>query len=132
MLKYLTYGSFKVICLFLFLNHMNEIQSLVKSEVIQTCILLDKDNEVSWCVYHDDIEGARLTFTKNLSTIESIESFENTSVEEIEEHLNQYGFEIEPKEDFGDVLLFDKLTDSYKVKLIDVEFNKYCSLKFTI
>jgi hypothetical protein len=53
-------------------------------------------------------------------------------VEEIEEHLNQYGFEIEPKEDFGDVLLFDKLTDSYKVKLIDVEFNKYCSLKFTI
>lgn len=111
---------------------MNEIKSLVKSEVVQACILVDKYNEISWCVYHDDIEGERLTFTKNLSTIESIESFDNTSLEEIEEHLNQYGFEIEPKEDFGNVLLFNELTDEYRVKLINVEFSKYCSLKFTI
>lgn len=109
---------------------MDEIKSLVSSEKIQACILVDKEGEISWCVYHDDILSERLTFTKNMTTIESIESFENMPIEEIEEHLNKYGFEIEPKEDFGDVLLLDNLTNDYTVKLINVEFSKYCSLKF--
>lgn len=109
---------------------MDEIKSLVSSEKIQACILIDKEGEISWCVYHDDILGERLTFTKNMTTIESIESFENISIEEIEDHLNQYGFEIEPKDDFGDILIFDKLHDEFIVKLVNVEFNKYCSLKF--
>jgi hypothetical protein len=64
---------------------MKEIKSLVNSKKIQTCILIDKDNKISWCVYHDDDAAERLTFTKNLTDIENI------SIIEIEEHLNKYG-----------------------------------------
>jgi hypothetical protein len=109
---------------------MKEIKSLVKSEKLQACILIDKNNEISWCVYHDDDAAERLTFTKNLTYIENIEYFENILTEEIEKHLNKYGFEIESEEDFGDVLYFKNLGDEYKVKLVDVEISKYCTLKF--
>jgi hypothetical protein len=111
---------------------MKEIKSPVKSEKFQACVLVDKNNEVAWCVYHPDDGGDKLIFTKSLVDIEDIEHFKNTTEEEIIAHLNKNGFEIEPEEDFGDVILYSNLTNEYTVKLIDVQFNKMFSINFTL
>ena len=111
---------------------MKEIKSPIKSERFQACILVDNANEIAWCVYHPDDNGEKLIFTKNLIDIEDIEKFKNITEEEIKNHLNQYGFEIEPKEDFRDVVRCNGLTSEYQVRLIEVEFKKLFSIKFKL
>jgi len=111
---------------------MKKIKSEFKSEKIQACILIDNNNEMSWCVYHQDDSSERLTFTKDLNELENIESFNNITEVEIEEHLNKYGFEIEPKEYFDDVLQFKELPVNYKLKLVNIELKKQYSISFKV
>lgn len=111
---------------------MNQISSPVKSEKFTACILIDKTNEIAWCVYHPDDDSQQLVFTKNLTDIEDIEIFNSYTVEQVKTHLNTHGFELEPQDYFGDVLRFNNLTNDYEVKLIDIELNRHISINFKL
>lgn len=109
---------------------MKKLTSSERIEKIISCVLLDGNNEMAWCVYHPDDGQEKLIFTKNENDCTHIENFEKYRLVEIIEHLNTYGFEIESKEDFEDILTFNNLPENFTVKLIEVELKSHLIATF--
>lgn len=105
-----------------------------KSEDIVACILIDENNEESYCIYHDDDGGEKLIFTKNKNDLSSIEDFSGYTIEQIKEHISKYGCEIEPNYEmddfFEDVIYLDNLPNSYIVYLKTVKIEQYKKIIF--
>ncbi|NCQ51817.1 hypothetical protein GW796_07980 [archaeon] len=100
---------------------MKKVQSEKVIENILACFLYDLEGNCYWCIYHSDDGGEKLIFTKNISEILKTEDFIGFTKEEIINHLNKYGFEIESEEDYGDVIFYNYLPDSFTLKLKRIE-----------
>lgn len=113
---------------------MKDLTIKEKIENIIACILIDENNEESYCVYHDDDGGEKLIFTKNKNDLTSIEDFSGYSIEKIIEHITKYGCEIEPKHEmkefFEDVIYLNSFPDNYKVILKPIKIEQYKKIIF--
>jgi hypothetical protein len=87
---------------------MHNIIYNFKSEPLLGCFLKLED-KIYWAVYFPDDGQRKMVFSANESSIPYIENFSETTIEKIKEVMNKYGFEVEPKEDFGEVLYFNNI-----------------------
>ncbi len=100
-----------------------------KKEHFLACFLKSED-QTYWCIYHMDDGGHKLIFTNNLNDLDKLENFSCVEVDSIKEHMNKNGFEIEPEDEFGEVIRFEKIPTIFEVFLQKVEKEKVCKIKF--
>lgn len=95
---------------------MKNIKYLFESENLIGCFL--KLNEkIYWAVYFPDDGSKKLIFSSNKSSIQHIENFNGTTIEKIKEIMNKNGFEVEPDQDFEDILYFNNIPSNVEVYL---------------
>ncbi len=87
---------------------MNNINYSFSSKPLIGCFL-KIENTIYWAVYFPDDGQRKIVFSANKSSIQYIEDFSDTNIEKIKAVMNKYGFEVEPKEEFGEVLYFNNI-----------------------
>ncbi len=95
---------------------MENINYLFKSEPLIGCFLKFQE-KTYWAVYHPDDGGKKLIFSANKSTIQYIENFHGITLEKIKDNMEKNGFEVEPEEDFGEVLYFNNIPKNILIYL---------------
>ncbi len=87
---------------------MRNIEYNFISDELIGCFL-ELDNVQYWAVYFPDDGQKKIIFSANKSSIQHMEDFTGTSIEKIIEVINKYGCELEPEDEYGEVLYFNSI-----------------------